>query len=236
MLSIDFSDVKKLEKDLKRFASRIYPQATGATLNRAAAETRLVAQKAIRRKFITRNKWSAGSVRYDRAKGFNPMTQEAVVGSVAPYMADQEFGTTINKTGKHGVDIPTRAASGEGRGSSPRRRVVRRPMRRGNIRINNTRVKARSKKQYIVASIKQAAKRGGRNKFLYLPFSKHPGIYRVVGGKRKPRIEQIHDFSKQSVYIQPRPWLRPSAQQVARRMPRFFKEASERLLRRKGLI
>jgi hypothetical protein len=236
MIDIDTKNIKRLQKDLKLFARKLYPRIQGATLNKAAFETREKYQRGARRKFTLRNKFTERSIQVDKVRGFNPRAQEATVGSTADYMLDQEFGKTLTKTGKKGVDIPTSVASGEGESARPRRKVVRRANRRGSIKLQRQRIKARSKNQYIVASIKMAAKRGGRNKFLYLPFDRHPGIYKVTGGKKRSRIQLIHDFSKQSVVIQPRRPLKQAVDAVTPKVPGFFIKQARFQLKRAGLL
>jgi hypothetical protein len=234
MIDIDTRNIDKLQRQLKTFGKKTYPKIQGATLNKAAFETRGKYVKAVRRKMILRNKWTERSIRFDKVKGFNPRNQMSVVGSVADYMEAQEFGATIRKSGKKGVDIPTSSASGEGM-SQPRRKVVRRANRRRSITLARRRIRAKTKQQYIVASIKAAAASGGRNKFVYLPFDRHPGIYKVVGGKRRPRIVLIHDFSRPSVVIQPRRPLKQSVDAVAPRIPRMFIKQASFHLERAGL-
>ena len=102
------------------------------------------------------------SVQVDKAKGMNISKQEAVVGSINPGMETQEFGDTIGKKGRKGVAIPTTVSSGEGEGVKPRRKVVRRPNYRSNIKLRRLKNTARSKKQFIIATIKATAKRGAR--------------------------------------------------------------------------
>jgi hypothetical protein len=234
--TIDTRDVKKLQREMAFFGDKLHPKAQANALNRGAFETRQKYAKASRRKFTIRNRFTERSIQFEKVKGLNPRNQVAVVGSTADYMLDQEFGTTITKTGKHGVDIPTSSASGEGPTATPRRRVVRRANLRGSITLQRRRIKARSKKQYIVSSIKATAKQGGRNRFLYLPFDRHPGIYKVMGGKRKPRIVLMHDFSKPSVVIQARRPLKQSVDIIAPRVPGYYVKSARFQLKRAGLI
>lgn len=236
MFTIDTRDIKKLQRELKFFGDKLYPKIQGAALNKAAFETRQKYVKGARRKFTLRNKFTERTIQFDKVRGLNPLSQESVVGSTADYMLDQEFGATLSKTGKHGVDIPTSSASGEGLSARPRRKVVRWANLRGSITLQRRRIKAKSKKQYIVASIKAVAKQGGRNKFLYLPFDRHPGIYKVVGGKRRPRIVLIHDFSRPSVVIQPRRPLKQAVDAIRPRLPGFFVKQARFHLKRSGMI
>ena len=234
MLKINDEEIKRFESDLKTFASRAYPFATKATINKAAFTTRSVAQGNIHEQMITRNKFSVGSIRVDMARTLNVSRQEATVGSIAPYMADQEFGATKTKKGKQGVAIPTTVASGEGEGSQPRQRLPRVPNRLANIRLSRKTPRARSSKQENFLRIQGAAKSG--RKFIFLDLQRHSGIYKVTGGKRSPKIKLMHDMSKKSVSVPRNPWLAPAVRTVEQRIPQFYKDALTFQLKRQGIF
>ena len=234
MIKINDEELKQFESDLKTFASRAYPFATKATVNRAAFEARKVAQGNVREKMITRNKFSVGSIRVETTRTLNVSRQEATVGSIAGYMADQEFGTTKTKRGKQGVSIPTSVSSGEGEGAQPRQRLPRVPNRLANIRLSRKSPKARSRKQENFLRIQNAVKTG--RKFIFLDLRRHPGIYKVTGGKRNPSIKLMHDMSKKSVTIPRNPWLAPAVRTVEERVPQFYKEALIFQLKRRNLF
>ena len=223
MFKVDTEAIKQMESDLKEFAIKAYPFATKATLNKAAFEGRERIQAGMRKKFIIRNKFTMNSVRVEKARGNVVKHQESVVGSVAPYMEDQEFGATVTKSGKHGVPIATTTASGEGRGAQPRRRVASSSRRKSKIKLSKARVNAKSKGQEALIRVKIAASEGRRFVFLDLP--KHPGIYRVSGGKRKPKIDQVHDMSKQSVRVPRTGIVLTATRAVEKQMPEMFHEA-----------
>lgn len=234
MLRINDEDIKRYESDLKTFARRAYPFATKATINKAAFETRKVGQDNIREGMVTRNKFSVGSVRVNQARTLNVSRQEATVGSIAPYMAVQEFGGTKGKKGKHGVAIATSVASGEGEGAQPRKRLPRVPNRLANIALKRNKPRARSRKQENFLRIRGAVTSG--RKFIFLDLQRHPGIYRVSGGKRRPNIKLMHDMSKASVSIPRNPWLAPATRTVEKQIPTFYKDALEFQLKRQGIF
>lgn len=232
----DTEDLEELKKDLKVFAPKIFPLISRDTLNNAAFTAQKRAKNIVKRRFILRNKWIIGSIRVEKAKGRNISKQAAFTGSVNPGMEDQEFGKTIPKKGRKGVAIPTTVASGEGEGVKPRRKVVRRPNLRSTVKLLKFKNKARSKKQFIVATIKAAAKRGGSRRFVYLPFNRHPGIYAIQGGRKNPKIRQIYDLSRKSIVIPPSPWLLPASKRAARGIPKFFRKSTRFHLKRSGLF
>ena len=218
-------EVKKLNKfhrALNDFSKKEFAVINGMALNQTAFETQLKAKQIVERRFILRTKFTLGSIRFQKVKGFANQFSEA--GSIAPYMEDQEFGKTKTKTGKRGVDIPTRAASGESRGSSPRKRVMRRPLQRGRIRLFKRRIKAKTRRQFIFLTVRQAAQASGRQ-FVFLPLQRAPGIYMISGGKKNPKVNLIHDLSKTSVRISKTKWLEPAVNNVRRKMPQFYERA-----------
>lgn len=234
MIRIDTEEIKQFESDLKTFASRAYPFATKETINTTALSAREGWVSNVRNQMVLRNKFTEKSLQVEKARTLNVRNQTAVVGSTADYMEDQEFGTTINKAGKVGVSIPTTVASGEGEGAQPRRRAVPKSRRLGNISLRNNSVKGKTKKQMNFLKIKQTAKSG--RKFVFLDLRKHPGIYRVTGGVRRPQIKLIHDMSKESVVVPRNPTLAPAVEDAKRVMPFIYREALIFQLKRQRLF
>ena len=234
MIKINDEEIKQFESDLKTFASRAYPFATKSTINRAAFETRKEWQGNIREEMVERNKFTVGSIRVEMARTLNVSRQAATAGSIAPYMEVQEFGGTKTKRGKQGVSIPTSVSSGEGEGSQPRQRLPRVPNRLANIRLSRKSPRARSRKQENFLRIQNAVKTG--RKFIFLDLQRHPGIYKVTGGARNPKIKLMHDMSKKSVSIPRNPTLAPAVRTVEERVPQFYKEALVFQLKRQGLF
>ena len=72
-----------------------------------------------------------------------------------------------------------------------------------------------------MSRVKQAAK--SSNKIIFMKTRKGMGLFRITGGKRKPKVNMIHDLSRKSIRIKPRPWLGPATRIAARRMPREYK-------------
>ena len=233
-VTIDTDQIKQFESDLKTFASRAYPFATKNTINQAAFDAQRRYKENARGDMQLRNKFTESSIRVDQARTLNVGRQVSTVGSTAPYMDEQEFGATIRKRGKIGVPIPTTVASGEGEGVQPRTRVVPRSRRLGSIRLRNKGAKARSRKQVNFLKVQQTAK--SSNKFVFLDLQKHPGIYRVSGGKRNPKVKLIHDMSKESVSIPRNQMLAPAVKATERIMPELYLKSLEFQLKRQGLF
>lgn len=234
MFTMNDEDIKQLESDLKTFAIRAYPFATKNTVNRAAFTTRERIQAGMRKKMTLRNKFTERSIQVDQAKTLRVSQQEATTGSIASYMPDQEFGGTKTKRGSEGVPIATTSSSGEGRGVQPRRKLSKRSNKLSRIKLSKNRVKRASKKQEAFLRVKQAAASG--RKFIFLDLQKHPGIYRVKGGKRKPKIDLVHDMSRKSVRIPRTQTFLPATRATQKLIPRFYKESLIFQLKRHGLF
>ena len=233
-ITADTDQIKQFESDLKTFAARAYPFATKNTLNSAAFEAQSAMRGNIRRQMTTRNKFTERSIRVDQTRTLNVSRQAATVGSTAGYMEDQEFGGIKRKGGKTGVPIPTTSASGEGEGMRPRRRVVPRSRALGRISLRNSKVKSFSRKQKNFLKVRLTAKSG--RKFVFLDLDKHPGIYRVTGGVRRPRVKLMWDMSKESVVIPRNPVLGPAVRRAERSMPELYEKALIFQLKRQGLF
>lgn len=223
MFKVDNSKVRKLERDLERFKDRAVPFAVRDTLNRTAFDARRLSVRKVRTEMVLRNKGTEQSIQVDKARGLNVQTMESTIGSTQGYMEDQEFGATKTSRGKRGTPIPTSAASGEGRGVVPRKKAVPRSRTLGRITLRNERIKTKSKKQANFLKVKLAAKSG--HKFVFLSLQRHPGIYRVSGGKRNPQIDLMYDMSQKSVFIPRNPWLKPSVDKATERMPEFYRRS-----------
>ncbi len=234
LFTIDTSDAERLELQLERFARRALPFATKATLNTSAFKGQKVWRSMVGRKMTLRNRFARQSIQVDQAQGLRISTQRATLGSIAGFMEDQEFGTVKTKSGSEGVAIPTSYSAGQAQGSQPRRRLPRRPNQLKNIKLRRRSKAGRSRKQRNSAAIHEAAQSG--HKFIFLDLGRTKGIFRVVGGKRRPRIKMLHDLSRESVVIPANPSLQPSQPIVQRLMPGIYRDALKFQLRRQGLF
>lgn len=234
MFSINDKDIINLERDLKAFARRAYPFATKATLNTAAFGTQKIARNIISGRMIERNKFTRQSIQVDIARTLNVRRQASTVGSISNYMETQEFGGVKTKTGKHGVPIATSEASNEGPKVIPRKRLPTRANKLRNIKLRRTRNKSTSRKQRNKALIMQAAGKG--SKHIFLDLGRKAGIFRVMGGKKRPRLRKMYDLSRASVNIPRTPWLKPAFDKATAQLPRLYRRALEFQLKRHGLL
>jgi len=229
-VSLDDKQLKRFERDLKAFAAKALPFANRDSLNDGVFMAQRVARtQTLPRKMILRNPWTARSVRVQKATEKRIRDQQAFVGAVDDYLERQEFGGTRSSQGKHGVPIPTRSASAEGRGTAPRRRVVRRAKTLQRIKLRRVRG-AQGRKRRNAMAVQAAA--GSGRKSVFLETRKGPGIFEVRGGRKKPRVEMIWALWKQTVRTPPNPWLKPTVDQVTKVMPSIYRTNLSKQLRR----
>ena len=233
MIGVDDKEIKEFEKDLKAFAHRAYPFATKNTLNKSAFHAQGLARNGIDAKMIQRNKFTKQSIQVDQARTLNVNRQSASVGSIADYMEDQEFGTTKRKQGKEGVSIATGYAAGN-QGQQPRMRLPRKANKMENIKLRRQRKRGSNRKQQNIIAIRQAATSG--RKYVFLDLGRTKGIFKVIGGKRRPKIKMVHDMSRDSVVIPSNPWLKPAVDATRLVMPEFYRDALVFQLKRQGLF
>lgn len=234
MFGIDDRNIKKLEQDLKTFAENAFPFATRKTLNDAAFQAQRIARSDVQKNMVMRNRFTVQSIQVDPSKTLNMRRQSATVGSTAAYMEDQEFGGTKVKGGSKGVSITTSYAAGQGENSQPRTRLARKPNKLANIQLQRRRKKGKNRKQQNLIAIKQAAQSG--RKYVFLELNRSKGIFKVVGGRRRPKIKMVHDMSRKYVVIPKNPWLKPAFDETTRMVPAFYADALRFQLRRRGLF
>lgn len=243
MFKHDISKIEKYEDDLKKFAERAYPFATREMLNNTAfnAQDRIRAE--IKRKFTLRNTHTRRSIEVEKAGTLNVRNQMSVVGSTAPYMEDQEFGTVITKKGKKGVPIPTSVASGEGRSAIPRRRLPTRVNKLKSIELSRRGSKRfKTRKQEVFLKTLFAARSG--SKYVFLDTTRKQAIYRIKGRGRidkKGRItgikmDMVWDLTRDAVSLSRSPTIFPMAIESQKQQPFFYVKALEFQLKRQGLF
>ena len=241
MLKIDITDIDEYEDHLKTFADRAFPFASKNTINSAAFKARELWQRDINVKMVTRNKFTERSIQVEQSRTLIVDRQSATVGSIAPYMDEQEFGGTKNKTGKEGVAIPTSYSAGQD-GQQPRTKLPRKPNKLSNIKLRKRGRTPRNRKHAIVIKMQDAVKSGKR--LIFLDLGKKKGIFRVIGGSRNvkrgiPRgakLRMVYDMSEQSVTIPRNPTLAPAVARTQILMPDMYIKALRFQLQRQGLF
>jgi len=233
VFKINSRDIKEFEEHLKTFAAKAYPFATKSTINSAAFNTQKLYKDNINKKLTTRNRFTAQSVRVEQSRTLRVSQQMAIVGSIADYMDDQEFGGIKAKTGKKGVSITTGYAAGQ-QGQEPRTRLARKPNAMANIQLKNRRNRGKNRKQRNLIAVRVAA--SSSQKYIYMDLGRRRGIFKVIGGKRRPKVKMIHDLSKQTVRIPRTPLLGPAVDETEVLIPKFYEKALRFQLQRHNLF
>jgi len=212
MIDIDFSEINKLELQLEILNSRAMPFATKNTLNEAAFKAREIAQKRIKDTLINRNQFTQRSVKVQKTNTLRISEQMSIVGSTQDYMERQEFGGIKVKKGKRGTPIATSYSAGQPQDTIPRTKLPTRSNKLRNINITKNKNPTQGRLQRNFIAIYEAART--KRSYIFLNLARSQGIFKVIGGAKKPRIKMIHDLSNKAVVIPAKPWLRPSVEEV----------------------
>jgi len=263
-VNFDVSGIEKFEKQtLKKIKNIALPLAIKGTLNSAAFQTMKKSRQTIKEDFEARNRFTERSVRVDAIKTLKIVDMVATVGSIAPYMKIQEEGGTLRSKGKYGLRIPTGRAAGQ-KTLFPRKKAVQKRFRRGQLKLSKATAgkiaaAAKSRKQFILMSIRVAALRG-QSPFVFLPLGKKKtGVFRVLPrgaapsasykrGRKKfrrsfkwgkpkgtPGMEKlimIHSFSHKTVKISATGWLSKNVEKTTRQLGKIFEKEADRIFER----
>lgn len=226
MLSIAFKGLEQFAKGLDRFGHKLAKAAARDAVNTTAFEARKVWVGEIQSRMVLRNRFTVNSVRVDKATLGPIDSMQAVLGSLAPYMDEQEFGASQQVGGRRA--IPTSAAAGQ-YGARPRTKLVRRPYRLGAIQNAAKSNRGLNSRQRNAIAMKEARAEG--KKFVILE-NGHGGknIFRIAGGARNPKLHMMWNLSKGSRPIPKNPTLGPTVSQINHRAPKIYRKAVGRQL------
>ncbi|BAV81102.1 hypothetical protein [Vibrio phage CKB-S1] len=227
MFEIDSKQLKQMADRLEAVADKGVMFAQRNTVNDYAFRTAATAKQNIRDEFINRNTWTQRSVKVDRATRFADGSE---VGSTEGYMRDQELGARTPKP----LNVPTPAASGESVRADKRLRPVRKANRMANISLKrrSRRMGGLTRKQQNIASVRQAADEG--RKYVYLDRGRKKGIFRLYGGKRRPRVRLVQDLSRNVRVVPKHPWLAPASDDTMKHAGPMYYHRLAQQLRRHG--
>lgn len=249
-ITLDDSQLKEFRRDLKAFTKRAYPIAMQRSVNRMATNTQRIAKKTVARKMIIRNQWTQRGIQTQWTKTLDPRKMQSHVGARQLYLERQEFGAM-----QAPKPIPSRSASGEGRGHTSRRRAVKRLNMMKNLQVERANLsrnpKTRAQKDLIL--IITAARRGGG---LVLLRSRKGdlGVYRVTGrrvsrkrirsnraGQNKSgaivkNVELLWNFSEDAIRTPVNPWLKPSVDKAITFGPAVLKKEMKKQMQRHRLF
>lgn len=222
-IRVDLSDFRRLTRDLETVSKVAVPYAARNALNAMAFEGRKLWQGELRETFVLRNDWTTRRLTVEKAKGTSLATMHSALTTPDSYLVKQEFGGVENHS------VPTGVATGEGRGASPRRRLVRQPNKVGSIALGQ-RYRRGSRKQRNAIAVRMAAAAGQR--FVYLELPKRKGLFRIKGGSRNPELDMVWDTTKKSHVVPDSPTLRPAVKRLEQKIPALMTSALIEQLRR----
>jgi hypothetical protein len=214
---------KKLEQDLGTFAKKAVPYAARNGLNGSAFALQDEWRGEVRRTFTLRNQYTVRSIQVDKAQGLDLRTMQAVTGSVAPFMSDQEEGATVHgKAGKKAIPGP--AAAGQAPGGK-RTRKVRVGLRLSSITIDQPSTQGYGKRRANAVAIAVAIRKGERFAMLNRRKGGGRGLFEVRGNKRGARVRLLYNMSKRSVRVPAAPTLQRSIKRAQYRFERAHYQA-----------
>jgi hypothetical protein len=214
MLKIDSKAVQSLVLKLDAVRSKAIPFAVRQALNDQVFAARKRWRTEMGGAFILRNRWTLGSIRVEKAKGRDVRTMAATIGSLAPYLGEQEFGGSHPDRG-----IPTGPAAGQEMGQVPRTRTVRGPYKLSSR---------------LRSGAKKGRKKRGKTRLIYLETGKAKGVFKVWGRGKKGGRVLLWDLGHPHITVHAKPTLGPTVDAIERRAPKYYARAFLRELRRAG--
>lgn len=219
-----------MQRELETLAKRSVPFAARETVNNLAWAGRAAWQEEMARSLTLRNRFTASRALVDPARTLRLSAMEARLGHTEPYMELLETGKP-ERAAKRYRPIPTEVAAGQAIGSLPggRKRAVRPSAiitRLGSLKVSGG--KFRSRKANNARAIRGAISSGRR--LALLDLGRRKGIYRVMGGKRRPRIVKLYDLTRRKTAVPRTPTLQRALERALEQGPRIAYMALARQL------
>jgi hypothetical protein len=226
--------VDAMQHELETIAKRSVPFAARETVNSLAWAGRAAWQDEMQKSLTLRNKFTQRRALVVPARTLRMSAMEATLGHTEPYMALLEEGRP-EKAAKRFRPIPTEAAAGQAVGSlgGGRKRAVRPSAiitRLGSLALKGA--GRRSRKANNARAIRGAIRSGRRLALLDLGRGK--GIFRIMGGKRRPRVVKLYDLSRRSTPMPRIPMLSRALASALTKAPAIAYAALEKQLARAG--
>lgn len=232
IVTVDTSDFKRYERELKRYEVA-HGHGVRNALNGCAFEAQKAWRSEVKRTFTLRAPFTERSIQVDKAKGLDIGSMQSKVGSIAPYLEDQEEGATIHGKGKHKA-VPAAVAGGAA-GPGIRPRVVLGRFRMGGIKVRDPKVGRYGRKQRNAIALDVAARTGNRFALLLKPKGGR-AIFEVRKlGRRKFKTRLIWNVDRSSVTVKPEPTMHRAIARSMGAFERITKAALQDQLRRAGL-
>ena len=231
MLSIELRGLDKMQRDLETMAKRAVPQAARETLNGLAFAGRRIWQEEMASSLTLRNQFTQRRVLVERATGLRMREMQAVLGHTEDYVRRLEEGQGERAT-RSGLPIATEAAAGQAKGSLPggRKRAVRKSLIIRTLGKLKRQPNSLPRKARNARAVKEAIKSG--NRLAYLELDRRRGIYRIMGGRKRPQIRKLYDLSRRAVPLPRIPTLQRTIDQTLQHGPRLALAALQKQLDR----
>lgn len=231
--TIEFRGLAELERELEQLAKRSVPYAARETLNGLAFAGRQIWQRQMADSLTLRNAFTARRALVERATGSRLEGMQAVLGHTEDYMRRLEYGIG-ERARRGGLAIPTETAAGQSVGSL--RAGRKRPVRPSLIIRQLGKIKRQSKsmprKARNARAVREAIANGSR--LAYLELDRRRGIYKIMGGRKRPQIRKLYDLSRRAVPLPRIPTLQQTLDLTLLQGPDIALAAIQRQLDRAG--
>ena len=232
---LDLSEIDDLAEDIDVMRKVGFRFAARDTLNTSAFNQREKMQAQIRKDFTLRNRYTERGIMVTRSPNINYLLSE--VGSKDEYMARQESGGTVyTKPGNMGVAIPTSYSAGLSMDAKPRTKMPRKSNKIGFLSLTKTSRNGKNRKQRNIFAMQTALKKGKKHVYMELSRGNRKGIFRILGGKRKPKVKMVVDLTRKSVPTPKSPWLLRSLTGVGSMISRIYTDMLDIQIKKRKLF
>lgn len=231
--NIEIRGLDAMQRELEQLAKRSIPYAARETVNGLAFAGRKIWQEQMAESLTLRNAFTQRRALVERATGSRMSDLQATLGHTEDYMRRLEQGIG-ERARRGGLAIPTEAAAGQAKGSLPagRKRAVRPSL---VIRVLG-KIKRQSssmpRKARNARAVREAIKNGSR--LAYLELDRRRGIYKIMGGRKRPQIRKLYDLSRRAVPLPRVPTLQRTLDLALLQGPDIALAALQRQLDRLG--
>lgn len=221
-----------MQRELEQLAKRGVAYAARDTVNGLAFAGRKIWQEQMASTLTLRNAFTQRRALVERATGTR-MPVEAVLGHTEDYMRRLESGIG-ERARRGGLAIPTETAAGQAKGSLPagRKRAVRPSLVIRVLGKIKRQSRSMPRKARNARAVREAISNGSR--LAYLELDRRRGIYKIMGGRKKPQIRKLYDLSRRSVPLPRIPTLEKTLELALLQGPTIALAALQRQLDRAG--
>ena len=195
---VEFRGLDELQSQLEQLSKRSVPYAARETLNGLAFAGRKIWQEQMASSLTLRNAFTQRRALVERATGSRIEGMQATLGHTEDYMRRLEYGIG-ERARRGGLAIPTETAAGQASGSLPggRKRAVRPSLVIRVLGKVKRQSRAMPRKARNARAVREAVSNGTR--LAYLELDKRRGIYKIMGGRKKPTVRKLYDLTRRAV-------------------------------------